>query len=804
MKNLWRDFRFAGRVLAKSPGATAVAVLALAVGIGVNASCFVWLDALVLHPLPYPNLERIMTLWETIPKLRAERDAVAPANFLDWREQSRSFDEIAAYQPWDVNLTGVGDPERIQACLASPRFFALLGMKPSLGRTFLDDEGEPARDAVVVLSHGFWQRRFASAPDAVGKQLSLGGRSYTVVGVMPADFDFPLATELWAPLPFASEDKSQRAIHHLLVLGRLKSGTPVAQARAEMETIAHRLEQQYPKTNEARSIKIVPVRELTNNVTDHFVMTLVGAAAFVLLLACANVANLQLARATARQQEMAVRAALGASRFRLARQLIVESIVIASLGGGLGLWLAAWNVDFQKSSIPAQVLKWVAGMRNLHMDASVVTFTFAASLVAGILCSLPSIGQLLFGKTTAGLAEALKEGGRTSSDGPGRSRMRSALVAAEVALALVLLVGAGLMVKTFQHMLTLNAGFNPKNLLTMSVALPASQYRGNSQISAFYDRALRGLESIPEVKAAGASGSLGTAEGLYVEGRPEPRPGEPRPTIDAVSEHYFLAMGIPVLEGRSISRQDGAESPRVALVSESVARHYWPASDAIGRRIKLGNAQSPWLTVVGVCGDIKDWFTGEPQPAAYVSYFQAPQLSMTLLMRTAGDPMQIANAARAGIHGVDRNQPVYDLKSMEESISEQTSGVRSAAVTMSTYAAIALLLAVTGIYAVIAYSVVQRTHEIGLRLALGAGHGDIVRMVVGQAFRLAAIGLAIGIPVAFILTRIMASALYGVVSVDALTFVAFTVALAVSALLAGYIPARRAVRVDPMTALHHE
>jgi len=373
-----------------------------------------------------------------------------------------------------------------------------------------------------------------------------------------------------------------------------------------------------------------------------------------------------------------------------------------------------------------------------------------------------------------------------------------------VALALVLLVGAGLMVKTFQHMLTLNAGFNPKNLLTMSVALPASQYRGNSQISAFYDRALRGLESIPEVKAAGASGSLGTAEGLYVEGRPEPRPGEPRPTIDAVSEHYFLAMGIPVLEGRSISRQDGAESPRVALVSESVARHYWPASDAIGRRIKLGNAQSPWLTVVGVCGDIKDWFTGEPQPAAYVSYFQAPQLSMMLLMRTAGDPMQIANAARAGIHGVDRNQPVYDLKSMEESISEQTSGVRSAAVTMSTYAAIALLLAVTGIYAVIAYSVVQRTHEIGLRLALGAGHGDIVRMVVGQAFRLAAIGLAIGIPVAFILTRIMASALYGVVSVDALTFVAFTVALAVSALLAGYIPARRAVRVDPMTALHHE
>jgi putative ABC transport system permease protein len=804
VKNLWRDFRFAGRVLAKSPGATAVAVLALAVGIGVNASCFVWLDALVLHPLPFANLAHIMTLWETIPKLRAERDAVAPANFLDWREQSRSFDEIAAYQPWDVNLTGTGDPERIQACLASPQFFALLGMKPALGRTFLNDEAEPARDGVVVLSHGFWQRRFASAPDAVGKQLSLGGRSYTVVGVMPPDFDFPLATELWAPLAFATEDKSHRAVHNLLVLGRLKPATPVAQARAEMETIAHRLEQQYPQTNEARSVKIVPVRELTNNVTDRFVMMLVGAAAFVLLLACANVANLQLARATARQQEMAVRAALGAGRFHIARQLIVESIVIASLGGVLGLWLAIWNVDFQRSTVPAQVLKWVAGVRNLHIDASVVAFTFAASIVAGILCSLPSIGQLLIGKTTAGLAEALKEGGRTSSDGPARSRLRSALVVAEVALALVLLVGAGLMVKTFQGMLAINAGFNPKDLLTMSVALPATQYRGSVQTAAFYDRALRGLESIPEVKAAGASGHLGMAEGLYIEGRPEPRPGEPRPAIRAVSDHYFQAMGIPVVEGRSISRQDGADSALVAVVSESVARHYWPNSDPVGRRIKLGNAQSNWLAVVGVCGDIKDWFTGEPQPAAYVPYLQSPQLSMLLLLRTTGDPMQVANSARAEIHGVDRNQPVYDLKSMEESISEQTSGVRSAAITMSTYAAIALLLAVTGIYAVIAYSVVQRTHEIGLRLALGADHGDIVRMVVGQAFRLAAIGLAIGVPVAFTLTRIMASALYGVVSVDALTFVAFTLALAAAALFAGYIPARRATRVDPVVALHHE
>jgi len=789
-------------MLAKNPGVTAVAMLALALGIGVNTSCFLWLDALVLHPLPFPQIERVMTLWETIPKLQAERDAVAPANFLDWLNESHSFEHLAAYSGWDATLTGVDEPERVQVFRVTPSFFPLLGMKPGLGRTFSSDEAMPGHDAVVVVSHSFWLQRLGAASDAMGRKISLTGRTYTVVGVMPDDFDFPLATDLWVPLALTPEERNQRAAHTLAVLGRLKPQIPVAQARAEMETIARRLERQYPQTNEARDIKVVPLRELTNIGTDRFVMTLVGAAAFVLLLACANVANLQLARAAGRQKEMAVRAALGASGFRITRQLLIENILLALAAGGLGLVLADWNHDWSMSSIPPQVFRWVAGMRTLHFEASDFVFTVAASLAAGVLCGLPATVQTL--RLRASFGEALKEGGRTSSSGPARSRLHGALVVAEVALALVLLVGAGLMVKTFHRMLTIKAGFNPNHLLTMQIALPAVNYREDAQVTAFYDRVLRGLGSTPQVKAASAEGFLGIAEGLHIEGRPEPRPGEPRPSIRAVSERYTEAMGIPILRGRAISAADGTESSRVAVISESVANHYWPASDPIGHQIKLGNAQSPWLTVVGVCGDVKDWFSGQPIPRAVIPYRQAPQRSMTLYIRTTGDPLLAVKAARAEVRNADPNQAVFDVKTMEQEISDETSGVRSAAQTMSMYAVIALLLAATGIYAVISYAVVQRTHEIGVRLALGAGRSSIVRMIVAQAFRLAALGLAIGVPVAYMLTRIMSSALYNTVALDPLTFAAFTGVLGLSALLAGYIPARRATRVDPTVALHHE
>ena len=804
MISLFRDFRHALRGLPKTPAVSIVAVLALALGIGVNTSSFTAVNALVLHPLPFPHLERVMTLWETIPKLGAERDAVAPANFLDWQEQNSAFEQMAASRRWDANLTGVDEPERIQAYLVTPSFFPLLGLKPALGRTFSPGESEPAHDGVVVVSRGFWQRRLASAPDTIGRTISLNGRTFTVVGVMPGDFDYPLATDLWAPLVLSTEEMHQRANRSLSILGRLKPAIPVSQARVEMETIARRLEQRYAQTNEGRGVLVTPLQELTNNVADRFVLILMAAAMFVLLLACANVANLQLARATARQKEIALRAALGASRFRIARELVTETVLIALLGGVFGIFLADWNLAWTRASFPPAVLRWMAGLKNMHMDTSVLLFTLSASLVAGVLCGLPAIWRLLRRTTLADLNEILREGGRGSGAGPARSHAQSTLVVAEVALALVLLVGAGLMVSTFQRMFTLNAGFNPKNVLSAEISLPAVKYRDDAQIRTFYSQVLHGLDTVPQVRAAGAVTYWGKPAGFFIEGRPDPRPGEPRPNLQAVNSHYLQAMEIPLLEGRSISEQDGTDAPRVVVLSESVARHYWPASDAIGHRIKLGNAQSAWMTVAGVCGDTRSWFTGEPFHDAYIPYLQAPRRSMSLALRTTSDPMQVAGGVRAKVREVDKNQPVYDLKSMEQILNEETSGVRVSASTMSMYAVIALLLAATGIYAVISYSVVQRTHEVGVRMALGAGRGDVLKLTLLRALRLSGIGLAIGVPVAFALTRLMSSVLYNVVAMEWTLFAGFTAVLASSALLAGYIPARRAAKVDPVVALRHE
>jgi predicted permease len=454
------------------------------------------------------------------------------------------------------------------------------------------------------------------------------------------------------------------------------------------------------------------------------------------------------------------------------------------------------------------VIRFVAGMRNIHIDAEVVLFTLAVSVLAAVLCGLPAILLALRRNASGDLAETLKEGGRGPSSGPARSRARSALVVVEVALALILLVGAGLMVETFQGLLTANPGYNPKNLLTMQVVLGEQQYREPAQTAAFYDRVLHTLGALPDVRVAGAWADKGNPDGFYIEGQPEPRPGETRPGVRTVTGRYFETMELPIRLGRAISEQDGADSPRVVVLSESVARQYWPdyprGADPVGRRIKLGNALSPWLTVVGVSGDVKDWFFGEPQPAAYISSAQAPQHAMTLLLRTAGDPLGVAARARAAVRAVDRNPPLYDVKSMEQIVAVQTSGVGAAAFSMEIYAAIALLLAVTGVYALTSYSVAQRTHEIGIRMALGAGRGDVLKMVVRQSFRTTGTGLAIGLPAAVILTKIMSSVLANVVPMDLRLVAAFTVLLGGSALLASYVPARRAARVDPMVALHHE
>jgi putative ABC transport system permease protein len=809
MNSLLLDFRFALRALRKSPGATIVAALALALGIGVNTSCFIWVNALVLHPLPYPHLERIMALSETVPKLGTERDLmVAPANALDWKEQNHAFAQLAFYRPWNANLTGAHEPERIQACLVTANFFALLGMKPALGRTFSKQEEELASSGVVIVSRGFWQRRLGSNPNAVGQSISLDNRSFTIAGVMPADFDYPLATDLWAPLALSPQEKNQRSAQTLLVLGRLQPGVSVGEAGAAMNIIARRLEKQYPQTNEARSISVVPLRRLTNEVTDTFVLLLWGTSSFVLLLACANIANLQLARATTRQRQFAVEAALGASRLRIALRLLGESTLVALVGGCVGIWLASWDLTFAKSQVPSEVLRFVAGMKTMHIDGRVAAFTVVVSLLAGILCSAPAVLLTLRRNAAGDLSVTLKEGGRSSSSGAARSRMRSALVTAEVAIALVLLVGAGLMVETFNHLLTANPGYNPKNLLTMQIALPESSYHAPAQISAYYDRVLAALDGLSGVRSAAASADLGNGGRFYVEGRPDPSSGDERPRVAAVSGHYFETLEFPIRQGRGISPQDGPDAPRVVVLSETLARHYWPGypqtEDPVGRRVKVGNAESAWLTVIGISGDVKNWFTGQPSPLAYLPSAQTPSPVMTVLLRTTGDPLSVASGARALVRGVDRNPPIYDVETMEQRLAWQSSGVGGCALSMEIYAVVALLLAITGIYAVTSYAVAQRTHEIGVRMALGARQADVLRMVIGHSFRTAGIGLAIGLPLAYVLTRVATSLLFNVIPVDFLAFAAFTLLLGFATLSAAYFPAQRAAKVDPAVALHNE
>ena len=797
------NLRFTFRALRMNPGFTLAAVLSLAVGIGVNTSAFTSLNAIVLHPFPFPQLDRVMTIWETNEKLSSQRNAVAPANFLDWKESNGAVEHLAAYRPWDATLTGVDEPARVNAAQVSAGFFEAFAMGPRTGRSFSEADCQPGRDAAVIVSDAFWKSRMAAVAEPLGRTISLGDRTYSVIGVMPTEFDFPLATELWTPLALTPEDRTRRDKAELYVVGRLKPGITIGQARAEAGALSAELRRRYPQTNEDHGILIQPLRDIADQVTGRFVVMLLGAATFVLLLACANVANLQLARSTARQREMGLRAALGANRFRIARELLTESVVLGILGGSFGMLLANWDLAVSKAAIPVQVLQWVAGLRDMHMDARVVAFGFALSVLAGVVCSLPAVYQLTR-RHGEGLNDVLKEGGRNSSSGTSRSRARNTLVVVEVALSLVLLVGAGLMVRTFQRLLGRDVGFDPKNVLSLEVTPSATNYRNPTSIARFYDQALAGLSSLPEVEAASGAGSIGGGARFAIEGRSEPGPSEPVPSVSAIGPAYFQALRIPVRAGRSIGIQDGPNAPLVVVLSESMARHYWPGSSPIGQKVRLRGAGSAWLTVAGVCGDRKDWFSGDPEPSAYVSYRQFPPPSMRLFVRTRHDPMRSAAGARAQFRMIDRNQPVYNVKTMDDILMEETSGVQMAASRMSIYAGISLLLAVMGCYAVGSFSVARRTQEIGIRMTLGATRNNILRMVLTQTARTSGVGLAVGLSLAIAMTQIMSRMLYNVVVMEPLTFVILTAVLAAAALLAGYIPAYRAACIDPMSALRND
>ncbi len=804
MTDFLQDLRYGTRVLFRSPGTTLVALLALGLGIGVNLTSFTSVNAMILHPLPFPRLERIMTVWETIAKAHSERYALAPANFVDWSSQSRSFEQVAAYRSWSANLTGSGEPERVEATLVSPSFFTVLGMNPALGRTFTAQDAQTAQARAVIVSDGFWRRRLAGSPRAIGKSLTLNGEAYTVVGVMPSDFDFPLTNDLWAPLSLPLPAQSDRSDHTLNALALLKPQVSVQQARTEAGQIGARLERQYPRTNDSRGINVVPLRSVINEVTDRFVLILLGSAAFTLLLACANVGNLQLARAVSREKEISIRAALGASRYQIARQLFAESLLIAAGGGLLALLLASWNLAFTKSTIPPEAFVFVTGLRTMHIDAYVVLYTIGISLVTAVFCSLPAIVQLLNQSARADLNDALKEGGRTSGGSIGRNRLQSMLVVYEISMALLLLIGAGFMVKMFNGPLAGYYGYDPKNVLLLRVSLPPTKYKQDAQVIDFYDRLLPQLQSLPGAQVA-AVRSYGPTENLFIEGRPEPRPGDPQPRVQPVSEGYLSSLQIPLIKGRFLSPRDRPDSARVVVLSQSVAHYYWPDLDPIGRRIKLGNAASPWLTVVGVSGNVvQDWLSGRPSLSAYVPYTQNAPHSAEFVVRAYGDPAGMARGTRSAVRKIDKDLPVYALKSMEREMFEQTSGVRAAATTMSTYAAVALLLAATGIFAVISYFVAQRTHDIGVRMALGASSADVLKLTLSGTARLTVQGLLTGTVLAFGLMKLVSSLLYNLVKLDFMTFAACAGILAVSALLASYLPAYRATKIDPLVALRQE
>jgi putative ABC transport system permease protein len=810
MRTLWQDLRYGARVLRKSPGFTAVAVAALALGIGANTAIFSVVDNVLLRPLGYAEPSRLVALWEE-GKTRGFRGQteLAPANYFDLREQARAFERVAAFSPHSLNLTGAGEPERLEGQRVSADLFPLLGVRPARGRWFLPEEDAFGADRAVVFSHSLWVRRFGADPALVGRTVALDGVPHTVVGVMPPHFHFPGREEFWVPMAMHPEEAAGRGDHYLRAVGRLREGVSSEAAGDEVRAFAERLARQYPETNGGLGMVVVPLHEEFVGGARPALLILLGAVGLVLLIACANVANLLLARAAARRREVAVRAALGAGRLRLVRQMLTESLLLATLGGAAGLLLAVWSVDLLSALVPPEVA--AAGRQPL--DARVLLFTLAVSLVTGVVFGLAPALQ----SSNPRLSEALKEAGRYTGSGAGRGRARGALVVCEVAVALMLVVGAGLLLKGFWRLRAVEPGFRAEGVLTMKVILPAAKYAKPEQRRAFYDETLRRVAALPGVESAAMISFLPlTFRGMYftftAEGRPPATAAErPNAVYRVVSPDYFRAMGVPVLRGRAFAASDTAEAPAVMVVSRAMAERHWPGEDPIGRRLKVGppDSRNPWATVVGVVGDVRHGaLSNELEPEMYAPYaqetrgFTAPR---DLVVRTsAGDPLSLAAAVREAVWSVDKDQPVSGARTLEQVLGESVARQRLYLLLLGAFAGLALVLAAVGVYGVMSYAVAQRTHEIGVRVALGAGRADILRLVVGQGMLLGLAGVGVGLAGAFALTRVMSSLLYGVTATDPAVYASVALLITLVALLACYVPARRAMKVDPMEALRYE
>jgi putative ABC transport system permease protein len=806
MATLSQDVRYAIRLLLKRPGFTAIAILALALGIGANTAIFSVVNAILLRPLPFKEPDRLVWFWEVQPRL--DRAPFSPADFLDYQAQNQTFDEVTAFRRLSFNLTGGDQPERITGAVVSANFFSVLRAAPAQGRAFLSEEGTAGAARVVVVSHGFWQNRTGGDPDLIGKALTLSGESATIIGIMPPDFKYPERAELWinprqvVPEPFSTFTDNvltMRGTHYLSVIGRLKPGVTLPQAQADIDTVVNGLQQQH---NSNHSVHLVAMHEYVIGDTRPVLVALLGAVGFVLLIACANVANLMLARATARSKEIAIRTALGASRGRLIRQLLTESLLLAMMGCAVGLLLGSWGVDLIVAVSPPDTPR----LAEIGMDRQVFVFTLAISLLTGLLFGLAPALQA----SKPDLNEALKEGGRSGSDGSRLSRVRGMLVVAEVALSLVVLIGAGLLVKSFMRLQDVKPGFEPQNLLIFSISLPGKKYGEPSERTQFWEQLIHRLEALPGVEGVGLANDLpiqgdDTTSYPTIDGRDTGKADDRflmgRHVINA---GYFKALGIALLKGREFAASDREGAPAVTIINETAAHRIWPDEDALGKRLKFGDQDDPWLKVVGVVADVKhNGLDAEPSLETYSPYQQDSYPYMSVAVRAA-DPMSLVAAVRGEVQALNKDQPIHGVTTMDKMLSESVAPRRFSMVLFSLFAAVAMMLASVGIYGVMSYSVTQRTREIGIRMALGASHRDVAGMVVAQGMKLVVIGIAVGFGAAFLLTRLMASLLYGVSATDPLTFAAISILLAGVALLANYVPARRATRVDPMIALRYE
>ncbi len=811
MESFIQDLRYSIRTLLKKPLFAIVAIITLALGIGANTAIFSVVNAVLLRSLPYKEANRLVMVWEHNRTRGRTTNVINPANFLDWQEQNSVFEGMSALYDGRFNLTGTGDPEEITGQVVSTNFFSLLGAQPLLGRGFIESEGVRGQDNVAILSYGLWQRRFGANPDIIDKPITLDGQTLTVVGVMPRDFSFLIKSgilvgnpsDIWVPLVFTDNFRVRRG-RFMMAVARLKPGVTLEQGQAEMSGVANGLEQRYPDFNTGWGINLVPVQEQLVGDLRKPLIILLCAVGLVLLIACANVANLMLSRAASRQKEIAVRTALGAGRGRIIRQLLTESVLLSLISGTLGLLLAGWGVEALMTLAPKQLVP----LQSVGINFQVLLFTLTLSVLTGLIFGLAPA----FAISRANLNEVLKEGGKGAGNETGNSRLRNLFVVAEVALALILLIGSGLMLKSFYRLQSVSPGFDSQNLLTFKLALPSSKYPDDQKRLAFFNEAVQRIKTLPEVRSVGAINflpftGLAAATGFEIEGRPAPTPAE-RPTVESrvVDPNYFETMGIPLLDGRNFNAREVTEISHVVIINETLAHNNFPGENPLGKRLTIYmKRDNVPCEIIGIVKDVKHHgLDAEPRAMAYWPQPELVYSAMTLAVRTKAEPLALVGAIQREIQTMDKDQPLADVRTMESWIADSVAKSRFAATLLGVFAFVALLLASVGIYGVLAYSVTQRTHEIGIRVALGAKSADVLRLIVGGGMKLTLLGIAIGLVAAFAITRVMASLLFNVSTTDMITFISVPAMLLTVALVACLVPARRAAKTDPMVALRYE